>query len=206
MLQVICGDFAALEDAFAARIAALRPGPGEAPVLVVAPSRRLADRLERLLVVEKGLALAGVHFHTFHSLAAALLEDEELPGDLVSDPDFHDAVVDGLLDAAPQFAGGRDARPAALAAAARASLRDLVDGGVDPAAARALLEEGLLRDEGEAGRLSAMLGLQAAYEARLAALGVLPPAALARLATEAAPRSAFLAGLKEALYYGFYDP
>src|SRR4051812_26090994 len=107
MLKVVCGPFAALEEAFAARVAELKPGPGGAPLLVVAPSRRLADRLERLLVVEKGLALAGVHFHTFHSLAAALLEDEELPGDLLPDPDLHDAVVDGLLDAAPQVAGPR---------------------------------------------------------------------------------------------------
>lgn len=205
MLKVVCGAFPALEDAFVARVRELKPGPGGKPLLVVAPSRRLADRLERLLVVEKGLALAGVHFHTFHSLAAALLEDEELPGDLVSDPDFHDAVVEGLLDAAPEVAGPAERRPAALAAAARSSLRDLADAGVEPAAAAALLSEGLLRDEDEAKRLAALLGLQAAYEKKLAGLGVLPPSALTRLAAEAAPRSAFLAGVSEALYYGFYD-
>lgn len=205
MLKVVCGPFPALEDAFAARVAELRPGPGAPPLLVVAPSRRLADRLQRLLVVERGLALAGVHFHTFHSLAAALLEDEELPGDLLSDPDFHDAVVEGLLDAAPEVAGPSERRPAALAAAARSSLRDLMDAGVEPAAAAGLLAEGLLRDTVEASRLAALLGLQAAYESKLASLGVLPPSALTRLATEAAPRSAFLAGFREALYYGFYD-
>ncbi|MDX6771173.1 MAG: hypothetical protein SF051_16710, partial [Elusimicrobiota bacterium] len=205
MLKVVCGSFGALEEAFVARVAQRRPGPKDPPLLVVAPSRRLADRLERLLVVERGLALAGVHFHTFHSLAAALLEGEELPGDLVADPDFHDAVVDGLLDAAPQFAGGRDARPAALAAAARSSLRDLVDAAVEPAAAAALLAEGLLPDPVEAARLADLLGLQAAYERKLESLGVLPPAALARLATDAAPRSSWLASFGEVVYYGFYD-
>ena len=92
-LTVVHGPFEALEDAFVERVRALLPKAGGRPLLVVAPSRTLADRLERLLAVEKGLPLMGAHFHTFHSLAAAVVEEGGFPAAaLISDPVFHDAV------------------------------------------------------------------------------------------------------------------
>src|SRR5688500_14625528 len=99
MLSVRYGPFQPdLEDAFIAKLRALAAARGVGPVLIVAPSRRLADRLERLAAVEHGLALAGFRFHTFHSLALEIVDEEGL-GDkaLVSDPAFHDRVVDELL-------------------------------------------------------------------------------------------------------------
>jgi ATP-dependent helicase/nuclease subunit B len=206
-LQVFHGPFEALEDAFAARVADLRPRLGEAPLLVVAPSRALAERLERLLSVEKGLPLLGVHFHTFHSLAAAIVEDGGFPdGALVSDPLFHDAVVDQVLDEAPSLGIAKELRPRALAAAVRASLRDLVDAGVDPVALAESFGDDLLRGEQEErDRFIALLALLAAYEKKLARLKVLPPSALVKRAAELAPESRWLAGFREVLYYGFYD-
>ncbi len=205
-LKVFSGPFEALEEAFAARVAELKPGAGDAPLLVVAPSRVLADRLERLLAVEKGQSLLGVHFHTFHSVAAAIVEDGGFPeGALVSDPLFHDAVVGQVLDDAPLMGIAKELRPRALATAVRASLRDLVDAGVDP---RQLMEnfgDDLLRDEEEKKRLIALLSLLAAYEKKLAKLGVLPPSALTKRAAELAPKSAWLGQFREVLYYGFYD-
>ncbi|MDE2490689.1 MAG: hypothetical protein KGM24_07560, partial [Elusimicrobia bacterium] len=205
-LQVVSGPFEALEDAFAARVAELKPGPGEPPLLVVAPSRALADRLERLLAVERGLPLLNVHFHTFRSLAAAICEDAGFPdGAFVSDPDFHDAVVDLVLDEAPIYGAARDLRPRALASSVRASLRDLVDAGVDPRQVADSFGDELLRDEAERERLVALLSVLAAYEAKLASLGVLPPSALVEAAAARAGESRWLAGFREALYYGFYD-
>src|SRR5439155_13281501 len=52
---------------------------------------------------------------------------------LVADSSFHDAVVDAVLDRAPALGVARELRPRALAAAVRASLRDLLDAGIDPA-------------------------------------------------------------------------
>ncbi len=205
-LQIFHGPFEALEDAFAARAAELRPRPGDAPVLVVAPSRVLADRLERLLAVERGLPLLGVHFHTFRSLAAAVCEDGGPPGgDVVADPLFHDAVVDRALDSPPALGAARELRPRALAAAVRASLRDLVDSGVDPAAVADSFGDALAREPEERARFADLLVLLASYEAALASLGVQSPAALLRRAAELAPSSRFLAGFREVLYYGFYD-
>ncbi len=206
-LQVFHGPFEALEDAFAARVAELRPRAGEAPLLVVAPSRALADRLERLLSVEKGLPLLGVHFHTFHSVAAAIVEDGGFPdGTLMSDPLFHDAVVDSVLDEAPSLGIAKELRPRALAAAVRASLRDLADAGVDPAVLAENFGDEILRGEAdERARFVALLSLLAAYEKKLERLRVLRPSAMVRRAAELAPSSAWLGGFREVLYYGFYD-
>ncbi|MDD5305044.1 MAG: hypothetical protein PHS14_18245, partial [Elusimicrobia bacterium] len=205
-LTVVHGPFEALEDAFAERVRALIPKAGGRPLLVVAPSRVMADRLERLMAVEKGLPLLGVHFHTFHSLAAAVVEDGGFPAlALVSDPVFHDAVVDRVLDRAPSLGIAKELRPKALASAVRSSLRDLIDSGVDPKQVAEHFGSTLLKDEEEAGRLNALLALLAMYENELERLGVLPPSALVRRAAELAPASEWLTGFSEILYYGFYD-
>ncbi|MFI5345884.1 MAG: PD-(D/E)XK nuclease family protein [Elusimicrobiota bacterium] len=206
-LKVFHGPFEALEDALAARVAELRPKEGDAPLLIVAPSRAMAERLERLLSVEKGLPLLGVHFHTFHSLAAAIVEEGGFPdGVLISDPLFHDAVVDQVLDEAPSLGIAKELRPKALAAAVRSSLRDLVDAGVDPALLAENFGDELLREDAdERARFIALLSLLAVYEKKLAKLGVLPPSALVRRAALLAPESKWLGRFREVFYYGFYD-
>ncbi|MDD5655834.1 MAG: hypothetical protein PHF00_01070, partial [Elusimicrobia bacterium] len=91
MLKVCYGPFHPdLEEAFAARLAQL--AARRARVLVVAPSRLLADRLQRLAAVEKGLAVADVHFHTFSSLALEATAAAWGGARLLSDPVFHDRV------------------------------------------------------------------------------------------------------------------
>src|SRR5688572_16305217 len=111
-LTVVHGPFEALEEAFAAKVRDLKPSEGGKPVLVVAPSRVLADRLERLLAVEKDIPLLDVHFHTFHSLAAAIVEEGGFPSaSLVSDPVFHDAIVDRCLDKTSSLGIAKELRP-----------------------------------------------------------------------------------------------
>lgn len=204
MPAIHIGDYDALTDRLLRRLAELGP---TAPCMIVAPSRRMADRLERA-AVESGLALFDKRFHTFHSLAHALVaESGGPPRRLVSDPVFHDRLVDSLLEAEPELGErfGGAARPRALAGALRSSLRDLIDAGVEPS----LLEEHfgaeLLKDEAEAARLSALLRLLTAYEARLERLGVMSSSGLIALAAELAPRSRLLGRLEEILYFGFYD-
>ena len=178
-LTVVHGPFEALEDAFVERVRSLKPAAGGRPLLVVAPSRVMTDRLERLLAVEKGMPLLGVYFHTFHSLAAAVVEEGGFPARaLVSDPVFHDAVVDRVLDKAPSLGIAKELRPKALSSAVRSSLRDLIDSGVDPRQVAEHFGSTLLKDEEEAARLNALLSLLALYENELARLGVQPPSAL----------------------------
>ncbi len=209
MLSVEYGPFhPALERAFLARLGELSRLPGRGPIAVVAPSRRLADRLERLAAVEGGLTLLDVHFHTFYSLALSIVDEDGWPdAELIGDPVFHDKVVDSLLDAHPalssRFGAGR--RPKALAAALRASVRDLIDAGVEPAAVGEHFGAELLKDDSERLRLSALLALQRAYEERLSELKVLSPSGLTSLAAARAGGSRLLGRLEAALYYGFYD-
>lgn len=202
VLSVVHGPFCDLEGAFVERLRAAAARGSS--VAVVAPSRRMADRLERLACVDGGLSLLGVRFHTFYSLAAALADEAGgPPGALIGDPVFHDAVVDGLLEGAGELFGGAE-RPKALSSAVRASLRDLNDAGVSALEVAERLGEGLV-PEAERGRLKALLALALAYEKRLSELEVVSPSGLTRLAASLCESSALLGGYDEALYYGFYD-
>lgn len=200
-LKLVCGPFSpALEEAFLARLAELAPGPGRA-VAVVAPSRRLAERLERLVAAERGLALLNLRFHTFHSLALEALEPAGGPSARwIGHGLFHDKILDRLL----AEAGAKPSR--GLAAAYRSSLRDLIDAGVEPGQFREHLE-GLIPDPADRRRLEALVGLEAAYRRRLEEARLLAPSGLAREAAEAASsgKAASLAGYRELMYYGFYD-
>lgn len=208
VLSVLYGPFRDLEEAFAERLVELRRKRPCGPIAVVAPSRRLADRLQRLLAAERGLSLLGVEFHTFFSLACALVDEAGGPaGRVVTDAAFHDRLMDGLLDkegaAAAVFKG--EVRPRALAAAVRASVRDLIDAGVDAGELEEHFGSELLKEPYERERLAALLRLLQEYERRLGELGVVTASGLTRLATAAASSSAKLKSFAEVLYYGFYD-
>ena len=206
MLKVCYGPFHPdLEDAFTQRLAEL--AADREPIAVVAPSRRLVERLQRLAAVEKGLPLLGVHFHTFHSLALAVTEGAWNGARLVADPVFHDRVVDCLLSRSADLSRlfGGEARPRALAAALRASLRDLIDAGVSAQALEEFFGAELVPQPEERARFHALLRLCREYEARLERLRVLSPSALIRLAARQAEDSEVLRRFREVLYYGFYD-
>ncbi len=196
-----------LEDAFVNRVRELMGSPGR-PICIVAPSRRLADRLERLLSVDQGLPLFNVHFHTFYSLAWTIVEESGPPkGDFILDSSFYNRIVDLLADEIPEFSAlfEKSARPKALAENLRASLRDLLDAGVS----REILQEnfgedGLLRLERKAS-LDSLLKLSERYLQKLSDLDVLSVADIVRLATERAENSLFLKNFQEIIYYGFYD-
>jgi RecB family exonuclease len=202
-LNVVCGPFTpSLEDALADRLRALKPGPGRR-LAVVTPSRRLSERVQRLLAVEKGMALLNVRFHTFHSLAMETIERAGgLELDLLGDDLFHDKVIDALLkETSP---GGP--RPRGLSAAYRASVRDLLEAGVDPAQFREHLSD-LVSDPGDRAQLQRLVDVQEGYLARLQGLKVMPVAGLERLAAQSLLESggAALDVYDEVLYYGFYD-
>ncbi|HAH08228.1 MAG TPA: hypothetical protein DCM05_17170 [Elusimicrobia bacterium] len=194
MLKVRCGPYAALEQAFLRQLDSLQKDDPFTPIAVVAPSRRMAERLERLAAGRPRLA---VRFHTFHSLALQLVrEDGQESRKLVGDPLLFDRLVDSLLGSGP--------RPKGLASSYRSTLKDLIDAGVEPRAGE-LVDEGLLSGKEEAERLRGLLDLLARYEKSLEQLGVLTPAGLVRRAAELAPKSAALGRFKALLYYGFYD-
>ncbi|TBR21537.1 PD-(D/E)XK nuclease family protein [bacterium] len=199
-MKVLCGPFQpALEKAFLDRLAALKPGPSRR-VAVVAPSRRLADRLQRLVAREAGRALLGVRFHTFFSLASEVVEASGGPArPVVRDPLYHDLLVDQLLRQR-----GQERLTRGLGAAFRSSLRDLVDAGINPDRAADFAD--LSAPESAKTRLRLLFGLTASYQEALEGAGLMSTSGLtiqARRAVEQDP--GVLAGYEEVLYYGFYD-
>lgn len=199
-LKTICGPFQpSLESAFVKAVLDAAPGLKN-KLAVVAPSRKLADRLERLLAKESGLSLLNIHFHTFHSLAHQVVEDsQQLSSKIITDGLFHDKLVDQLLKDNPEQ------RPKGLAAAYRSSIRDLIDGGLDP---DELPDDflDLFKDRVVRARIEDLVQLLKRYLERLNAIGVLPPAGVAKLAAQVvANQMGGLGRYSRLLYYGFYD-
>ncbi len=84
------------------------------------------------------------------------------------------------------------------------TIRDLKDAGVDPAVALRGLEEGCFDQEDHAW-LTALFSLHAAVRDVGKTLGVGTPDDLAESLIPEVPHSPFLASLRHAFYYGFYD-
>jgi ATP-dependent helicase/nuclease subunit B len=200
-LSLLCGPFQpALEDAFAEHLARRPPGPGRR-VTVVTASQRMAERLQRLVARERGAAYLNLRFVTFHGLALDVLRAAggEFP-EVINDDLFHEKLVEGLLREEGTFP---PERARALAGAHRATLRDLVEAGIDTAAFRDHFADLEIPAE---GRLQRLLDLSDRYRDRLAALNVATSADLARRAARCVEeRPALLEETAEYLYYGFYD-
>ncbi|PCI36455.1 MAG: hypothetical protein COB53_09585 [Elusimicrobia bacterium] len=199
-LKTTCGPFQpSLEKAFVKAVLSAHPNL-TTKIAVVAPSRRLADRLERLLAMEAGLSLINIKFHTFHSLASQVVEDsQQLTSTIVTDGLFHDSLVDQLLRD-----GAKD-RSKGLSAAYRSSIRDLIDGGLDP---RVLPDDflNLFKEKAAQIRMKDLLSLLDRYLEKLNDIGVLPPAGVAKLAAQVVMNDqGGLGQYSKILYYGFYD-
>ncbi|MBL0360749.1 MAG: exodeoxyribonuclease V subunit gamma [Elusimicrobia bacterium] len=200
-LSLLCGPFQpALEDAFTEHLARQPPGPGRR-VTVVTASQRMAERLQRLIAQERGAAYLNIRFATFHGLALDILRAAggDLPT-IVNDELFHEKLVEGLLRAEGAFP---PERARALAGAHRATLRDLVEAGLDTAAFREHFADLEIPAE---GKLQRLLDLADRYRDRLAELNIATSADLARRAARCVEEQpALLEDTAEFLYYGFYD-
>ncbi|HRY28903.1 MAG TPA: exodeoxyribonuclease V subunit gamma [Elusimicrobiota bacterium] len=201
---IICAPFQpCLEKTLMDTLSLHPPGPGRL-VAVVSPSRRMSERLQRLIAREQNLPLLNIRFHTFFTLAMEVLDGSAEPDRVVvGDELFHDKLVDSLLRAA-----GRETRRLSpgLSAAYRASIRDLAEAGVEPALFREHFSDVL--KTGDLGRrLEFLLTLQEKYLERLEEMSVLPVAGLERVATRLLEegKSSALEKYGEFLYYGFYN-
>jgi hypothetical protein len=176
------------------------PGVGRR-VAVVTTSQRMAERLQRLLTQDRGHAFFNLRFHTLHSLASEVLRSSGVPlPDVINEDLFHERLVEQLLVESGHF----DARRArALAEAHRATVRDLLEAGVETSSFREYFSDMDIPGEGKLFRL---LSLADRYRERLSSLNVAGSADLARLAAvtvENHPTA--LESYDELVYYGFYD-
>lgn len=176
------------------------PGIGRR-VAVVTASQRMAERLQKVLAMERGLALLNIRFYTLHALALDVLRfaGGPLPA-VINDDLFHEKVVEHiLLEEDP----GDPARARALAGAYRSALRDLLEAGVVGKDFREHFSD--LNFAGKE-KLDRLINRADVYRARLEKWNVAASADVARRAAAAVEADpSLLSSFDEFLYYGFYD-
>ncbi len=210
MRSVVTGQFhPQLESALVEHIQRLKAADPWAPVAILVPSRPLLDRLRRLLAVEQGLALLNVHLLTFHQLALRLADEHRgrsphpLPR-IVEELFFEQLVRHVVLQGPALPALQQLGQSSGTWAGLWSTVRDLKDGGVDPATALHGLEEDCF-DADETDWLHALFSLHAAIEQLGVDLNVGTADDLAKALLPAVDTSAFVASLSHVCYYGFYD-
>ena len=199
-LSLHCGPFSYLEESFVSHLTANPPGVGRR-VAVVTTSQRMGERLQRLLASERGLSFFNLRFHTLHSLSLDVLSSSGVAVPVVNNDDlFHERLVERLLVDQGEMTADR-AR--ALAGAHRATLRDLVEAGVQSDSFREHFGDMAIPGE---RKLYGLLALADRYREQLASVNVAGSADLARLAgdlVETNPDA--LSDYDAFIYYGFYD-
>jgi ATP-dependent helicase/nuclease subunit B len=211
MLQVLTGRFYPdLEDALVDHLREAKALDPLAPIVVLVPSASLFDGIRRLLTVERGLSLLNVHVLSFHQLALRLSEEVRVLAGAapvrVADDLFFEQLIRHLVRSrlsglTPlQHIGHSSGTWAAL----WSTIRDLKDGGVDPAVAMRGLDEGCFDPEDDEW-LRALFSLHAAVKDAAAALQLGTADDLAAWLLPYVPTSPFLTSLRHLVYYGFYD-
>jgi signal transduction histidine kinase len=165
-MELVVGPFRpALERAFAETFRRLRREDPLAPLAVVAPSRRVADRLKLLALEALPEGFAAARFFNLFSFARRIYEEAAPEGARVL---LDDLLPSRLLRAILRrhFAGERYLSRAHSPGALVGALHDLKAAGVEPDAALALLAEEELGLE-EAPKLAELLSLYKRYSEEL---------------------------------------
>jgi ATP-dependent helicase/nuclease subunit B len=206
-MEIILGPFHPhLENAFVEEILRYKSADSLAPLLVLVPSDSLRRRLKVLLARERGLNLLNVHILTFYQLSLRLLEEHQGPAAMaLQDGAVLEEVLRQLLrlgvPGAAAYAGLEDKTGGA--AALWQTIRDLKDGGVDPAVVLEAAEGNLFEEA--TGSVVPLFTLFQTFLAGSEEWGLRDYADLDRAALDPVPESSYLKQFERVLYYGFYD-
>lgn len=205
-MDVVTGPFRpALEGAFRETFAALRRGDPLAPLGIIAPSKRIADRLKDLALEAVPEGFAAVRFFNLFSFARTIYEEQAAAGHtLVLDKLLPERLLKAILKR--HFVEERYLQRAMPAApqALLSALHELKAGGVDPNKALVAVAEDELGWE-DAGKLAELFSLYKRYEEELRRRKIHERSDVIRLARQHAAKSPLLGSFKHLLYYGFYD-
>ncbi|HKR80588.1 MAG TPA: PD-(D/E)XK nuclease family protein [Nitrospira sp.] len=210
MVKVVTGRFhPSLESALVEDIQRIKTSDAWAPVAVVVPSKPVLDRIRRVLAVERRLSFLNLHLLTFHQFALRLTDERRGShhiGLRLVDDLFFEYLIGHLVERRSHElpALRRLAHSPGTRGALWSTIRDLKDGGVDPATALQALEEGCFGDE-DREWLRGLFSLQAAVQETSARLNVGTADDLAEALRDALSASRFLSSLRHVCYYGFYD-
>ncbi len=207
VMDLVTGPFRpSLEQAFKETFGRLRGRDPLAPLAVVAPSKRVADRLKELALEAIPDGFAAVRFHNLFSFARAIYEEAFPPAAgfrLLLDPLVPRRLLGAILRR--HFKEERYLSRAAIdPGALLAVIDELKSAAVKPDhALKALAFEDLGWED--APKLAELLSLYKRASEELQRRKIHLRADVVRLAADAAPRSALLGSFAHVLYYGFYD-
>lgn len=210
MLRVIAGRFhPSLETALVAQVQHAKAQDPFSSLAIIVPSTSLLERV-RLVLANEQQAVLNIHFLTFHQLVLRLADERrrrlaEAPLHVVDDV-FYEQLVRQIVQVrlsslAPLQQLGQSS---GMWGALWSTIRDLKDAGVDPAVALRGIEEGCFDPEDHAW-LTALFSLHAAVRDVGKTLQVGTPDDLAESLIPEITCSPFVASLRHAFYYGFYD-
>src|SRR5579862_407109 len=196
VMHLVTGPFRpALESAFRETFSSLRRDDPLAPLAVIAPSKRLADRLKDLALEAVPEGFAGVRFFNLFSFARTIYEESAAAGHrLVLDRLLPDRLLRAILKrhfAAERYLHRAMPSPGALLGV----LHELKAGGVDPDRALVALAEDVLGWE-DARKLSELFSLYKRYEDELRRRKIHERSDVVRLAGEHAASSAILGSFR----------
>src|SRR5689334_7841731 len=206
-MEIVLGPFHPyLEDAVVQEIVRLKDGDPLAPILVLVPSNSLRRRLKILFSRERGLNFLNLHILTFFQLSRRLLEERfggQIPA--LQESGLLEEVlrqtIRTKLPGTAAFAGLEEKTGGS--AALWQTIRDLKDGGVDPATALEAARGDLFEESTES--VEALLALYDRFLAGAANWELRDYADLDALALEHTAESPYLKSFNRVLYYGFYD-
>jgi ATP-dependent helicase/nuclease subunit B len=207
-MDLVTGPFRpALEAAFREAFSRLRRDDPLEPLAVIAPSKRIVDRLKELALEAVPEGFAAVRFFNLFSFARSIYEEDAAHGFTLL---LDDLVPERLLRAILRLHYSNEAEQPYLSQALLSpssllgAIHELKAGAVIPAKALLLLTEGELGSE-DADKLSEILTMYKRYSEELRRRNLHERSDVVRLAAERAPKSTTLAAFKHVLYYGFYD-
>lgn len=217
MLSVKIGQYhPALENSFVNTIQTLKKDDPLTPIVVVAPTNWMLNRLQERLVqgydtsaclkhTEAGFI--NISFVNFFTLAKEICKRSETDtGQIIQKSVIYECVVAGLLRQRtlkePIF---KDIKSTStLALSLFRVVQDLNDANINVNDLKEAIREGFI-DSAEIQKLYGVVHLYDMFKQRLKSLNMSDYSGVYRLATACLPDSNFLKGFKYILAYGFYD-
>ncbi|HEU4344444.1 MAG TPA: PD-(D/E)XK nuclease family protein [Candidatus Binatia bacterium] len=194
-----------LEDALGDAVHAIKSNRPLSPLLILVPSDYLRRRLKICFAAKRRMNLLNVSILTFHQLYLRLLHDSQPASDLLPAEDsiIEEALAHWIRTAGPgSFLALAD--QAGGCGALWQTLRDLKDGGVQPAHLRSALDEDLC-DDRDKNKLGPLVDLYESFTASCQRWGLCDYSDFVSSARVCVGSSPFLKKFERIFYYGFYD-
>jgi ATP-dependent helicase/nuclease subunit B len=177
------------------------------PLLILVPSDSLRRRLKICLAAEHRLNLLNVYLLTFHQMYLRLFAESQLGSSsrLADDFVLEETLSHWINTAGVKAAGFLPvAEKAGGCGALWQTLRDLRDGGVDPANLQSALDEGLCDDLDKA-KVAPLVDLYEGFLESLRQWDLRDYADFICSVRDCVKSSSFLKRFEKIFYYGFYD-